>query len=298
MTTKLIQKNDLSFFRSPVNFDPELIFNCGQCFRFDRKTVDTTLDTPADTNASGNGVFCGVAKGRYIEVEKLGDDIIIRGADKDADGLWDDYFDMDTDYGAIGKSFEHDRVLCEAYKYGSGIRILHQDEFETLISFIISQNNNIPRIKGIIKNLCAAYGEPFEGFDGNTYHAFPTAEAIVRAGEQGMKELRMGFRAGYVYDAAKKVLDGEIDLKSVYGMDTKSALEYLMKIKGVGLKVASCTALFAFKKYDAFPVDVWVKRILEKYYNGEKDADYFGEYGGVAQQYLFYYERCMNGVML
>ncbi len=288
-------KGNSPCFTAPKNFDPELIFNCGQCFRFDRKQILSENGEACDMISP---VFCGVAKGRYIEVENVNGDIILGGAKQEDMEMWNDYFDMSLDYAEIGESFSFDKTLYEAYSYGSGIRILHQDEFETLISFIISQNNNIPRIKGIIRNLCAAYGEPIECPDGETRHAFPTAQAIVEAGEDAMKELRMGFRAGYVFDAAKKVADGSIDLMSVYDMDTENALKYLMQIKGVGLKVASCTALFAFRKYDAFPIDVWVKRILDKYYDGKVGAEYFGKYGGIAQQYLFYYERCKSGVTL
>ena len=271
-------------FSSPKNFDPAMVFDCGQCFRFDK---------------TEKGSYAGVAKGKYIEVEKRDGDIFLSGASEDDRELWEDFFDMKLDYTEIGESFSFDKTLSEAYKYSSGIRILHQDEFETLISFIISQNNNIPRIKGIISNLCKTYGEPVvDDGSGDVYHTFPTPEKIVEAGEEGMKNLRMGFRAGYVYDAASKVLSGETDLNSVYAMDTESALKYLMRIKGVGLKVASCTALFAFRKYDAFPIDVWVKRILDKYYDGKVEASYFGKYGGIAQQYLFFYERCMSGVFL
>lgn len=269
---------------SPENFEPNMIFDCGQCFRFDK--------TPS-------GTYAGVAKGKYIEVEKTGERVIIHGVSESERERWEDFFDMSLDYSAIGESFAYDKTLSEAYKYSHGIRILHQDEFETLISFIISQNNNIPRIKGIIANLCKKYGKPvFTDASGNTHYSFPTPQSIVDAGEQGMRELKMGFRAGYVFDAASKVLDKTIDLESVYSMQTQEALKYLMQIKGVGLKVASCTALFGFRKYDAFPIDVWVKRILEKYYDVKGDASYFGQYAGIAQQYLFFYERCMSGVFL
>ena len=172
-------------------------------------------------------------------------------------------------------------------EYGRGIRILRQDGWEALCSFIISQNNNIPRIKKIIENMSKTFGEKI----GDDLYAFPTAKALYEAGEDKIFELKTGFRAKYIYDAAKKVANGEIDLSLIDKMPTKDALEYLMQIKGVGLKVASCALLFGFNKTDAFPVDVWVKRVLEKYYPNGLDLDNLGDYAGMIQQYLFYYER-------
>ena len=285
MTITTEKQNVLHLGGAEKHFVPEQIFDCGQCFRFEKVS---------------DGRYGGVAFGRYIEVT-LEDGIpCIYGAVEGDYALWSDYFDMELDYGKVAQSFSHDKTLCEAAKVGCGIRILHQDEFETLISFIISQNNNIPRIKGIISNLCKTYGEPFCDAWGNIRYSFPTPERIYNAGEDGMSKLRMGFRAKYVIDAVTRILDGRLVLSDIYGMPTSDALEYLMQVKGVGLKVASCAALFAFKKYDSFPVDVWVKRILDKYYGGHENvsAAQFGEYGGIAQQYLFYYERCQNGVYL
>ena len=285
MTITTTEKQSVLRLCKNENFIPEQIFDCGQCFRFE-KVAD--------------GRYGGVAFGRYIEVSLEDGVPCIYGASERDRELWNDFFDMSLDYGRVGESFSNDATLTEAYKAGCGIRILHQDEFETLISFIISQNNNIPRIKGIISNLCKTYGEAFTDAWGNERYAFPTPESIYNAGLDGMANLRMGFRAKYVTDAVTRILDGRLVLSEIYKMPTADALEYLMQVKGVGLKVASCTALFGFKKYDAFPVDVWVKRILDKYYGGHEkvDAEYFGEYGGIAQQYLFYYERCQSGVYL
>lgn len=267
------------------NFDPAQVFDCGQCFRFDKKS---------------DGSYCGVARGKYIEVRKEKEDVIISNCTReDFDGIFRDFFDLDFDYTAAAKSLSVDDILKKASDFGSGIRILHQDTWEALCSFIISQNNNIPRIKGIIANLCRQYGEPiYRDSDGVIHYSFPSAEVIAGAGEKGMAELRTGFRAKYIYDAASKVASGSIDLSAPYGMSYSEGARYLSEIKGVGLKVASCVLLFAYRKYDAFPVDVWVKRILEKYYDGKVGAEYFGEYAGLAQQYLFYYERCENNVFL
>ncbi len=267
------------------NFIPSQVFDCGQCFRFDKKD---------------DGTYFGVAKGKYIEVSEKDGNIILDGCDEKAySEIFRDYFDLDFDYAEAGKALALDDTLVKAAGFGGGIRVLHQDEWEALCSFIISQNNNIPRIKGIIRNLCSTYGEPvYRERNGNIHYSFPSAETVARAGEKGMAELRTGFRAKYICDAARKVADGEIDLSLPYSMSYGEGADYLCRIKGVGLKVASCVLLFAYRKYDAFPVDVWVKRILDKYYGGKVDAGYFGEYAGLAQQYLFYYERCENNVFL
>lgn len=282
---KLFFENNLVRLENSVNFLPDQVFDCGQCFRFDK-------------NADGR--YYGVARGKYIEVEKCGEDILIHNCTRsDYEDIFRDFFDMDFDYSGIIPDFPQDEVLKKAADFGKGIRILHQDNWEALCSFIISQNNNIPRIKGIIRNLCEKYGEPvFEDRDGRIHYSFPNAETVAAAGEQAMAELRTGFRAKYIYDAARKVADGVIDLSLPYDMSYEDGARYLQQIKGVGLKVASCVLLFSYRKYDAFPVDVWVKRILEKYYDGKVGAEYFGKYAGLCQQYLFYYERCENNVFL
>ncbi|MBR5309444.1 MAG: DNA glycosylase [Clostridia bacterium] len=278
-------EGNLTRIKSAKNFLPEQVFDCGQCFRFDK-------------NERGN--YCGVARGKFIEIEKSGDDILLHNCkENDFNGIFRDFFDLDFDYSAIPSDFPNDEILKKASEFGSGIRILHQDNWEALCSFIISQNNNIPRIKGIIRNLCERYGEPvFTDDCGKIHYSFPSAEIIADAGESAMAELRTGFRAKYIYDAASKVASGKIDLNEPYALSYADGAKYLMEIKGVGLKVASCVLLFSYRKYDSFPVDVWVKRILQKYYDGKADAEYFGRYAGLCQQYLFYFERCENNVFL
>ena len=284
MSNTIFEKN-LTRLLSQPNFIPEQVFDCGQCFRFDKNQ---------------KGRYCGVAGGRYIEIEKSGNDILLHNCtEDDYNNLFRDFFDIDFDYSAVLSDFPKDNTLLEASKLGSGIRILHQDNWEALCSFIISQNNNIPRIKGIIRNLCEKYGDPVYTDDfGKTHYSFPCAERIAQAGIDGMTELKTGFRAKYIYDAAYKVASGKIDLSAPYDMSYTDGAKYLKEIKGVGLKVASCVLLFSYRKYDAFPVDVWVKRILEKYYDDKTDAEYFGKYAGLCQQYLFYYERCKNNIFL
>lgn len=283
--SNIIFEKNKTILTKQKNFIPSQVFDCGQCFRFDKKNDST---------------YCGVAKGKYIEVsEKDGNIILTNCTEKDYNTVFRDFFDLDFDYSKAQGTLAFDETLIKATDFGKGIRILHQDEWETLCSFIISQNNNIPRIKGIIKNLCKDYGEPvYEDENGTVHYSFPDALTVARAGESAMSKLRTGFRAKYIYDAAKKVADGEIDLSVPYSLSYNDGADYLCRIKGVGVKVASCVLLFAYRKYDAFPVDVWVKRILDKYYGGKVGAEYFGKFAGLAQQYLFYYERCENNVFL
>ncbi len=253
------------------------IFDCGQCFRFDEN----------------NGGIEGIALGKFVRFEQPTNDTVkVYGITKaDFDLSWKSYLGLDDDYAQIEKDIltrrQGDITLLEALKYGSGIRILHQDKWEALCSFIISQNNNIPRIKKIIENMSKAFGQKID----DTHYAFPTAEALLEAGVDKIFELKTGFRAKYIYDAAQKVATGQIDLSLVDSMTTEEAIEYLTQIKGVGLKVASCALLFGFNKTDAFPIDVWVKKVLAKYYPDGLDISSLGKHAGLVQQYLFYYER-------
>lgn len=269
-------------------FSTEAVFDCGQAFRF----------LPVEGSAH-ECEYGGVAFGRYISVAQDGDTLTIYGAaEDDLEKIWIPYlgldFDIDTARSDI-LSRSDNPALREAVEYGKGIRILRQEKWETLCSFIISQNNNIPRIRGLIGTISKALGNLIETPLGEMY-SFPTPEAIVDAGVDALREMKFGFRAPYIYDAATKVASGEIDLDAVASAETTSeAAEMLMKIKGVGPKVAACTLLFGFDRTDAFPVDVWVKRVIEKYFPAPFDAASLGAYAGLAQQYLFYYERYLGG---
>ena len=269
-------------------FNTEAVFDCGQAFRF----------LPVEGTAH-ECEYGGVAFGRYISVAQDGDTLTLYGATKeDLEKIWIPYLGLDFDIDAARKdilSRSDNPALREAVEYGKGIRILRQEKWETLCSFIISQNNNIPRIRGLIGTVSTALGNPIETSLGVMY-SFPTPEAIVEAGVDALREMKFGFRAPYIYDAAMKVASGEIDLEAVASAPTTAeAAEALMKIKGVGPKVAACTLLFGFDRTDAFPVDVWVKRVIEKYFPAPFDAASLGAYAGLAQQYLFYYERYLGG---
>jgi N-glycosylase/DNA lyase len=269
-------------------FDVGKIFDCGQCFRFDKVQ-----------NSNHSIELAGVAHGRHVSFAQDGKTVYIYGSDRaDFENIWRRFLALDIDYGALNRDIltnVTDDVMREAVEYGKGIRILRQEKWETLCSFIISQNNNIPRIRGLIGTISKALGERIDSPAGEVY-SFPTAEAIVAAGIDTLREMKFGFRAPYIYDAASKVASGKIDLEAVAAAQTTAeAAEMLMKIKGVGPKVAACTLLFGFDRTDAFPVDVWVKRVIEKYFPAPFDAASLGAYAGLAQQYLFYYERYLGG---
>ena len=262
-------------------FDIYQTFDCGQTFRFE-STSENTVE--------------GVALGKLLRLSQADDGSIeINCTLGEFESIWKHYLALDRNYGEINAYFSEgsDEVLKKASLYGKGIHILRQDPWEALCSFIISQNNNIPRIKKIINSLSEKFGKPFE-HEGKTYFAFPTAKALADAGEAEIFALKTGFRAKYICDAAEKVVSGEIDLDKIITLPTPQAQTELLRIKGVGPKVAACALLFGFDKTDAFPIDVWVKRVFSKYYPNGFDILSFGENAGIAQQYLFYYERWQN----
>lgn len=254
------------------DLDLEQTLDCGQSFRWEKQ---------------GDGSFSGVAFDKYVNISLDGTDMTIKNAVEDDRELWYDYFDLALDYGKIREDISRIHpVLKEAAKYAPGIRILRQDPYEALCTFIISQNNNIKRIKGIVGRLCESFGDEIE--DG--VYGFPTAERLAKLTPDDLAPLRAGFRNRYIIDSAKKVASGEVDLELCKTADYEAARAELMKITGVGVKVADCTLLFGMHRVEAFPIDVWMKRAMEKLFPGMTAAD-FGEYAGIAQQYIFHYSR-------
>ena len=251
-------------------------FECGQCFRWDM---------------NNDGSYTGVVDGKVVNIEQDGSCFTV---DCDDVELINDYFDLERDYSEIKSTLSiADEVLTKAVPQGYGIRLLKQNPWETLISFIISANNNIPRIKKIINSLCRNFGKEIK--DG--YYSFPDASVISRLSVEDLDVIKSGFRAKYIIDAAQKVDSGIVDINAVYNMDTNTAREYLKQIKGVGNKVADCILLFAYQKFDVFPKDVWIKKVLHDLYGIEENefdtfvSEHFGDLAGFAQQYLFYYMR-------
>ncbi len=254
-------------------------FLCGQCFRWHKDE---------------NGVFRGVVANHAVKMYYFDENTIYVESSNPDLIYWSRYLSFSTDYNVIENSFKGDKALSRCMEAGKGIRILHQDLWETIVSFIISANNNIPRISKIIEEMCRLFGEKIE-FDGEIYYGFPTAERLSSLSLSDLAPIKAGFRDKYISDAANKVASGEIDLEKIKLMSDADAKAELMKIKGVGSKVADCILLFALSRYKTFPKDVWIKRIMEEEYGiAEKEIDSFaeekfGNYRGIAQQYLYYY---------
>lgn len=265
-------KNNNVYIKGIEEFDLPHTLDCGQAFRW---KVDE------------NGLWNGVAYGKQLTLEKLenGTVVLYNTNKEDYENIWKDYFDFDRNYSEIVEILSQNETLKKACEYSYGIRILNQEPFETLCSFIISQNNNIKRIKGIIERLCENFGEAKEG-----YYTFPTAEKIAGLTLEDLQVLRSGFRAKYLLDAAKKVANNEINLSLLKDMPLNDARNELMKIKGVGPKVADCCLLFSHRHTEAFPKDVWIKRAMEILFQGEL-PECAVKYAGIAQQYIFFYAR-------
>ena len=257
------------------HFGLQETFDCGQAFRW---------------QAFDDNSWVGIALGRKLRVGLNNGIITLYDCTLDEyEAKWRGYLDIDRDYGAIIGIISENKVLKNAANENSGIRILKQDNWEALCSFIISQNNNIPRIKGIVERLCEQFGEPLP--DGG--YTFPSAEKIAALEPENLAPIRSGFRARYIIDGARKYLNGGIDLELISSADIDTARAELMKITGVGVKVADCTLLFGFQRIDALPKDVWIKRALEEYFDGHF-PECAAPYAGIAQQYLFNYIRKQN----
>ena len=271
------------------NFELKDIFECGQCFRW---------------NKEANESYTGIFRKTVLNVAKNGEEIIFSGNFKQKEEI-ENYFDLKRDYTEIIKKLEKvDDNLKTSISYGKGIRILNQDLWETIISFIISANNNIPRIKGIIERISKAYGEKII-FEGKEYYSFPTPEELSKASANDLRNLGLGFRDERVYETTKAILDKKVDLKKLYNMETNKAREELLSLAGVGPKVADCILLFSdLKRFDVFPIDVWVRRVMNELYIHNPDEnkvskkeiqnladEKFGALQGIAQQYLFYWKR-------
>ena len=278
-----ILENSLGgFYVYAPGYDIERTFTCGQCFRF-LKADDSEFECE----------YRGVAHGRFMRFASDGEgNVHIIGAPlEEVESVWLHYLSLDRDYDGIKKQiisdFASHPFMCAAIEQTGGLRILAQERFETLCSFIISQNNNIPRISKLIETISERYGEVIETPYGTKY-AFPSASALAKVSEEELASLKLGYRAKYIADAAKRVNEGALKLEE---LDASNAREELLKVLGIGEKVASCIRLFAIEDLSSFPVDVWVKRIVQNRFDGMLDVSKTGIYGGVAQQYLFCYER-------
>lgn len=285
-------KEQKYILKDAKSFEPKHIFDCGQCFRWDEQEDKS---------------YTGILRNNVLNVKKIENDIIFTGTcDGDIEEICIDYFDLNRNYEDIKQTLSNvDKYLETSIKYGDGIRILNQDLWETIISFIISANNNIPRIKGIINRISKAYGNKIV-WNEKEYYTFPTIAELARASVTDLRELGLGFRDVRVFETTQKILNGEIDLEKLHKEnDTKKVREELLKLSGVGPKVADCILLFStLKRFDVFPIDVWVRRVMNELYIKNEDEtkvnkkeieklakEKYGDLEGIAQQYLFYWKR-------
>lgn len=274
------------------HFNIRQILESGQVFRFEKISDYSYLLN---------------ARQKLIKItQKTGSSsaIIYNTNMSEVDEIWVPYFDIDTNYNHIAQVLaQKDEYMQAAVSFGEGIRILRQDPWEMLISFIISQNKAIPHIKECIRLITRQFGFALEQIDSmdKHYYSFPTPKELFRATEEELRACKVGFRAPYIMDACRKILNGEIILNDLYIMPTEEAKAALMSIKGVGPKIADCILLFAYGKTEVFPTDVWIKRVIEGFYFEGREVplaeiqafakSYFGDLAGYAQQYLFYYGR-------
>ena len=274
------------------SFELKDIFDCGQCFRW---------------NEQQDGSYTGVFGENVLNVSKVGNDVVFKGICKEnIKETVENYFDLNRDYQKIkNQLMQIDENMKKSVEYGQGIRILNQDLWETIISFIISANNNIPRIKGIIERLSKKYGKEIEWND-TKYYTFPTAKDLKDVTVQEYRELGLGFRDIRLYETTQMILDKKVDLEEMKSNpDTMEVREQLLSLSGVGPKVADCILLFSdLKRFEVFPIDVWVRRVMNDLYIHNEDEtkvnkkqiekiaqEKFGDLAGLAQQYLFYWRR-------
>ena len=274
------------------SFNLTHIFECGQCFRW---------------NKNEDGSYTGVVRENVVNIKIVNDEIFVESfGNEDLRGLFNFYFDMDRDYDGIKDELRKiDENMEKSIKYGDGIRLLNQDLWETIISFIISANNNIPRIKGIIERISKRFGNKIE-WKGIEYYTFPTPSQLSKASVEDLRNLGLGFRDVRVFETTQMVVNGDIDFEKLHNeKDTQVVRDELLKLPGVGPKVADCILLFStLKRLDVFPIDVWVRRVMNELYIHNEDENKvdkklvlsmanqkFGDLQGIAQQYLFYWKR-------
>lgn len=284
---KIYEKDNSVILEGVADFEPKHIFECGQCFRWTKEE---------------NGSYTGVAKGKILNVHRDNDKIYLNNTNlEEFNSIWYNYFDLGTNYTEIKNKLKNmDEYLNKACEFGWGIRILQQDGWEMLISFIISSNNRIPMIQKAIENLSREYGKYIGNYNGKDYYAFPTPEELNKASQEEIRSCQTGFRDKYIKSTTENVVINNENISEYTSLNTEECIKELLKFNGVGPKVADCIALFGMKKYDTFPVDVWVKRVMQEFYVAEDMSlpkirtfaiDKFKDLSGFAQQYLFYYAR-------
>lgn len=256
------------------DFQIEQIARSGQCFRL---------------VSCGDQVFSLVAGEHYIEISQTGSQITFSGSQKEWEEIWMDYFDCGRDYGAIKKRIDpQDTYLSNAAIQGWGIRILHQDVWEMIITFIISQQNNIKRIRKCVETICERYGEKRINFHKEPYYLFPTPEALAAVSVEELIECNLGYRAKYIQKTAQMIVRKEVNLKSLPLMTYEDAKKEVMKLCGVGTKVAECICLFGLQHMNAFPIDTHIQKVLKEHYAEGFPFERYKDCAGILQQYIFF----------
>ncbi|MDR1801481.1 MAG: hypothetical protein LBQ95_06560 [Lachnospiraceae bacterium] len=268
-----------------LHFNLKQISDSGQCFRMSRIASDN----------EEYDKYLIISKDKELIIEDAGDNEFIFSCDEtEFKEFWEEYFDLKTDYDAVDKMIDPgDEFLIRCADFGKGLRIIRQDPFEMLITFIISQRKNIPAIKACVEALCVACNKPLAAMNDKQgiRFAFPKAEDIMSLSDDELKACSLGYRVPYVKEAARMVTKGEIDLEALKSASDDDLLSELLRIHGVGIKVASCVMLFGYHRLEAFPVDVWIQRVLERHYPKGFPYESYKGYSGILQQYLFYYIR-------
>ena len=262
--------------RTIPDFDLDQIARSGQCFRF---------------RPLGERHYALVAGGRYLEVSQQGQTVRFDCPEDEFEAVWRPYFDLDADYGRYKSAVaKRDKYLQSAVAAAGGLRILRQELWETIVCFIISQQNNIARITKCVESLCLLFGETCYNKSKQVYNAFPSAERLAACTADELAPIRLGYRAKYIVAAARQVASGEVDLDAVRRMDYAHAKAELMRLTGVGVKVAECICLFALHHIDAFPIDTHIRQMLDVHYPKGFPLRRYRGFAGVMQQYTFYYE--------
>ncbi len=287
MKYDIVESYDELIIKGISDFDPKHIFECGQSFRW-KKEKDMS--------------YTAVYKDKLINIKKEKDYLTVKNSNaKDWETIWHEYFDLDRDYSLLKSNFPHDEHLLKAVEFGNGLRLLRQDPFETTISFIISSNNQIPRIMKSVEMISKDLGKYIGSFNNIDYYSFPEPNEIALLSEEYIREkYKVGFRAKYIKETSERIASGEFSLDEIKELPYEEAKKKLMSLPGIGPKVSDCILLFSFQKQEAFPIDVWVTRVMKTLYLGENATkkeiesakkELFGDMCGYAQQYLFYYAR-------
>lgn len=271
------------------HFNPLEIFSCGQAFHWKEEK---------------DGSFTTVYQDQWVNLKKEGDQVFWVFSENSKKEMWYSYFDLGTDYKKVIEKIEAVPLMKEATQYGRGIRILKQDPFETIMTFIISANNHIPRITKAVKDLSRLYGREIGEYRGRKLYSFPNPEEFAKISMDELRNIiKVGYRDKALYETGRRILSGDYDLKKAESLSTPELRKELLNLPGVGSKVADCILLFAYQRMEVFPVDVWIHRVMEEFILKEKGSkkeiyqksvELFGKEAGYAQQYLFYYGRAMG----